>query len=193
MVERMGIVAIVAACCLAMACQSTGPEEPMPDQADEETQVLAQGDDDEPGRVEPSADSEALLALIDGYESWEYHAGLDSHTASGHPGDIWVIAYANEEGVEMVEQQQVPAPAGTIFVKEEYDADGAAEPVAVTVMQKLSDEQGDWYWLKTDPDLQSVVETPDGVVLEGTEDLGCIGCHAAEADQDYVMTPQFGN
>ena len=180
---------------LAINCQTSSPDEtdqPVaeePGEADETMQ--GQGNEPPEGHVEPSQHSADLMELIADYEEWSYHAGVDTHTPSGHPGDVWVIAYANEAGVQMVEQQQVPALQGTIFVKEEYDADGADEPYAVTVMEKLSDEQGDWYWMKTDPDLNYIVETPEGMVLEGTEDLGCIGCHAASAHQDYVMAPQF--
>ena len=186
------VVALVVS--LTLGCETPRPDAPEEPPAQEPPAEEPPVEDDEPEGptlVEPSQQSAELMELIADYEEWGFHAGVDSHTPSGHPGEIWVIAYANPAGIAMVEEQQVPAPQGVILVKEEYDADDADEPTAVTVMQKLSDEQGDWYWMKTDPDLESIVRTADGMVLEGTENLGCIDCHAAQADQDYVMTPQF--
>lgn len=190
-------VAALLVMVLVTGCQTT-PEQPEEMAADDEAVASGGGveadDDDEagePGLVAPADHSEELMDEIVDYETWEFHAGIDTQTPSGHPGDVWVVAYANELGVQMVEDQQVPAPAGTIFVKEEYDGEDAANPFAVTVMEKLSDEEGDWYWMKSDPDLQGIVEGPEGMALEGTEDLGCINCHGAAAHQDYVMAPQF--
>ena len=159
--------------------------EPEPDPEPEPEEV-----EDEMVWIDPSQDSADLLEDIENYGEWDHHAGVDTHFESGHPGDVWVIAYANEAGIETVEQEQIPVPEGAIFVKEEYDGDGVEDPSAVTVMAKLSDEMGDWYWLKSDPELEQVMEM-EGMALEGTEDLGCIGCHAEAADRDYLMAPAF--
>lgn len=204
MVRLRNVLTVLLVAALMWGCEEEPAvdeqpdDQPQPDQQQPQPQPQPQleqqddEDDDEMTLVEPSEHAEDLMDQIEDYEQWDHYAGLDTHFESGHPGDVWVIAYGNETGLEAVEQQQIPVPQGTVLVKEEYHEDGAEDPFAVTVMEKLSDEQGDWYWLKADPELQQVVEGPEGIALEGTEELGCINCHAAEEDNDFLMAPGVG-
>lgn len=192
------LVAAILVAGLSMACQQTSEDdEPVehPEQRQTQPQPVEMASDEDTSEdeqmtfLEPSEHSRQLMDQIRDYWDWDYHADLDTHYESGHPGDVWVISYANESGGQAVEEGRIPVPEGAIYVKEEYDADGADDPFAVTVMEKLSDERGDWYWMKADPDLEQIVEGPGEMALEGTEDLGCIDCHGAAADDDYLMAP----
>ena len=190
--------AIAVSLLLVAGCNQPEPADDQPQepptidhQAQAQQQEMEQQDEGMT-LLDPSEHSQQLMDQIRDYDQWSYHGDLDTHYESGHPGDVWVIAYANETGEQAVDDQNIPVPEGAIYVKEEYDADGAEDPFAVTVMEKLSEQQGDWYWMKTDPDMERIVEGPEQTPLEGTENLGCIDCHGAAADDDYLMTPGLG-
>lgn len=171
--------------------------------------VSACGDDDDPAEnqnqnqnqnqnngegpavVDPSTDSEDLLTAIDDYTSWDHFAGNDSPEQGGHPNDVWVVSYANEGAQDSFADDIVPYPEGSIIVKEEYvEEDGDA--AFVTVMEKIGEDMGEWYWMKATADLEKIIDHPDAGPLEGSGDdspPGCVGCHgdAGEpGDHDFV-------
>ncbi len=191
--ELLFLVSIIIAGLALTGCEQPEPEVEEPVEVEEEPEpepVVEEEEEMEMELAEPSEQAAELIAAIEGYEQWEHHEGMDEPYESGHPGDVWVIPYANEVGHQAVADQQLPIPEGAIFVKEEYaDADGE-ELTGVTVMEKLSEEMGDWYWLKTDPELQGVMEM-EGMALEGPDVEGCVNCHGEASGQDYLMLPEF--
>jgi hypothetical protein len=75
-------------------------------------------------------------------------------------------------------------PAGAIIVKENYMPDSTL--AATTVMYKVPDynpEAGDWYWVKFLPDGQV-----DGDGMAQGRVGGCIQCHGAKKNNDYIFT-----
>ena len=175
-----------------MGCEE---EEPAvePEEVEEEPEPEPEPEEEEEPEMslaDPSERSQELIDAIEGYTEWEHYEGADELMESGHPGDVWVIAYGNDTGLEAVADNTLPVPAGSIFVKVEHDGPEAEEPSAVTVMEKQSDEMGDWYWLKTDPDLEQVI-VMDGMALEGPDVTGCVNCHGEQSEQDYLMLADF--
>lgn len=181
--RKIGPLFVAMILVFGVACGEDDPENQTQNQVDNDDN----GDDEGPELTDPSADSQDLLDAISDYEGWDHYAGNDSQMESGHPGDIWVVSHANEGGQTAAEE--TPAEEGSIIVKEEYTEEGADDPPFVTVIEKLSDEEGDWYWLKATADLDQVVVHPDAGPLEGTENLGCIDCHGQASDNDYLVLP----
>ncbi|WP_161598284.1 cytochrome P460 family protein [Pseudodesulfovibrio senegalensis] len=76
-----------------------------------------------------------------------------------------------------------PKPSGAIVVKENFSSE--KELMAITVMYKVKDYNpmaGDWFWVKY---------SPDGTVLKEGKPKGCIACHGARADEDYIMVSDY--
>lgn len=131
----------------------------------------------------PGNDPDELWTFItktDNYRTWcpwSDHRGI--HPGSSPHGATHRV-FVNRPGQMST---QVPARNGTIVVKENFDREGAL--TAVTVMFKskgYNPEAGDWYWAKY---------SPDGKVDKAGKPAGCIGCHAARADNDYIMLHEF--
>ena len=69
---------------------------------------------------------------------------------------------------------------GSIIAKENYTAE--KKFVALTVMYKIkgyNPTAGDWFWAKYNP---------DGTVAAAGRVKGCIDCHSAKKDNDYIFT-----
>jgi hypothetical protein len=101
----------------------------------------------------------------------------------------------------------VGAHKGKVIVKRNYGGDGVSIDAvskdrakflgAVTVMFKreagYDKDNGDWFWVKYKAD-GSLHTNPKGMMLAGRvmkgADKGCIACHAAMKDNDYVFGKQ---
>ena len=72
-------------------------------------------------------------------------------------------------------------PEGAIIVKENYGKDQKTL-MAITPMYRVkgyNPEGGDWFWGKYGP---------DGKIMASGKPKGCIQCHAAKKDNDWLFT-----
>lgn len=101
----------------------------------------------------------------------------------------------------------VGSQKGKVVVKRNYGGEGVSIDAvskdrgkflkAVTVMFKRESgydkDNGDWFWVKYKPD-GSLHTNPKGMMLAGRvmkgADKGCIACHSAVKDKDYLFGKQ---
>ncbi len=131
------------------------------------------------------AAAQSLWLEVKDYRDWTAH----SHTPvlGQAPHGAYVQVFYNDT-VKAAIGSEGAWPDGSIIIKDNYPAneegDGPDELGAITIMKKAD---GTWFWAKYKPD-GSLFETPDGEPIAGTEDLGCISCHAGGEWRDYVIT-----
>ena len=127
----------------------------------------------------PAADAGEFWGFItrsSPYKEWKFwddHADMQPGRAPHGP---FHRVYVNDI---LLNADGVPAPYGSIQVKESYNKD--KQMMNITVMYKLKDfnpSAGDWWWAKYDLDGKA---GPVGKVQ------GCIGCHGVRADNDYIL------
>lgn len=102
-------------------------------------------------------------------------------SVGGHKGKLIVKRNYGPEGISI----------------KDVSADRAKHLKAVTVMfrrEKGYDaDNNDWFWVKYKPD-GSLHTNPKGMMLAGRVakgmDKGCIACHSAQKEQDYVFGKQ---
>ncbi len=127
----------------------------------------------------PATDADQLweyITKVDPYNKWENwpdHKGMQEGVAPHGPlHEVFV----NTAGLK---KAGWPKTDGTIVVKENFSPD--KKLAAITVMYKrkgYNPEAGDWYWVKY---------SPDGKAAKAGKPAGCIGCHSARAEMDYIM------
>ena len=104
---------------------------------------------------------------------WDDHKGMiEGREPHGSLHKVYVnnAAYSSHS---------VPLKYGAIQVKENYNKN--QKLMAITVMYKLkgyNPDDGDWFWAKY---------SPDGMAKPYGKPSGCIGCHGAKADNDFVI------
>ncbi len=131
----------------------------------------------------PGADPKDLWEYItktSPYTQWNYwddHKGLlEGNQPHGSLHKVFVnhAAYSSKSA---------PLNYGAIQVKENYNKD--EKLMAITVMYKVkgyNPEAGDWFYAKY---------TPDGMAKPFGKPKGCVECHGAMAENDYVMVHDF--
>lgn len=144
------------------------------------------GGGSEPSFVEPSAETQAVWADIEGYASWPKFPENEEPKKSAAHENMLVVTYYNDAVGAAMESGELPLPDGSILVKDHFAK--AGEPtMALTIMAKRG---GNWYWVKARPD-GKVFAGPDGQGLEGTGVAMCTGCHDGAKSNDYVYTHAF--
>ncbi len=140
--------------------------------------------------AEPSAESKALWAKIQGYSTWAKFTENQTPVPSKSHMDMFVVTYHNDVVADAVTNNTLPLPDGAILVKDNFASADAAMPMAVTVMSK---EGGEWYWLEATPDGKVVIDSmmDKGKPLEGKGVTMCVGCHDGAKDNDQVFTHKF--
>jgi hypothetical protein len=127
----------------------------------------------------PAADPQALweyITEVSPYQEWGFWEDHKDMQPGNAPHGPFHKVFVNET---LLKATGVPAPYGSIQVKESYDKN--KEKVAITIMYKVKDynpEAGDWYWARYSLEGEA---GPEGKVQ------GCIGCHAVKADNDYIL------
>ena len=131
----------------------------------------------------PGADPDALWEYITKtspytlWHFWDDHKGLlEGNQPHGSFHNVYIngIAYRANSN---------PLPNGAIQVKENFNKD--KKLMAITVMYKVkgyNPDAGDWFWVKY---------TPDGKAKPYGRPKGCISCHGAADDNDFVMVHEF--
>jgi hypothetical protein len=153
---------LLGACALAYAIHEVRPAE---------TQITL-----------PGADGNALYEYIvkaDPYKKWELWPGKGRFYHGREPHGSLLITYLNDSAHYSAKRQK-PMSDGAIIVKENYSADKRL--VAITVMYKImgyNPKAGDWFWAKY---------VPDGTIERSGKVKGCIDCHSANKDNDYIFS-----
>jgi hypothetical protein len=127
----------------------------------------------------PGESPEALWTYITvtspymGWAQWPEHKGLKPGRSPHGPLNA---VYVNGP---MLESKRTPAKYGSIIVKAGYSQNKRLR--AITVMYKLegyNPTAGDWFFAKY---------SPDGKPGPYGKPKGCVGCHSAKADNDYIF------
>lgn len=113
------------------------------------------------------------------FEDWAFWPGHEGIQPGQAPHGPFHEIYVNGVLLSALPTASRTAPAGSIIVKENRNAD--REVTAVTVMAKVegfAPDAGDWFWARYD--------TSGKVQAEGRIQ-GCVACHAGMKDNDYVI------
>lgn len=131
----------------------------------------------------PGPDPKALwehISTTSPYTQWQFwddHQGMqkgDAPHGSFHKVYVNDIAYGSAFA---------PMKNGSIVVKENYN--DKKKLMAITVMYKVDDynpDAGDWFWVKY---------SPKGKANPYGKPKGCISCHSATPDSDYIFVHEF--
>ena len=114
------------------------------------------------------------------YTKWNLWPGTEKMYEGTQPHGAFLTTYVSKGAKQAIEKNKGKFANAAIIVKENYMPDKTL--AAVTVMYKAkgyNPEAGDWFWAKYNPD--------GSVAAEGMVG-GCIKCHSAKADNDWVFT-----
>ena len=131
----------------------------------------------------PKADGKAVYDYItktSPYEQWPLWPGKDKFYKGQHPHGALLTTYVTESAKATINSKSGQFADGSIIVKENYMPDKTLG--AVTVMYRVKGydpEAGDWFWAKY---------KADGSIEKEGKVAGCIGCHTAAIQNDWVFT-----
>jgi len=114
------------------------------------------------------------------YTKWSLWPGTEKLYEGTQPHGAFLTTYVTKGARQAIEKKKGKFSQSAIIVKENYMPDKTL--AAVTVMYKAigyNPEAGDWFWAKY---------KPDGSVEKEGKVGGCIKCHSAKADNDWVFT-----
>ncbi len=146
----------------------------------------------EPPEAQPPVQKAAALPDTDGgtlvefitatqdYRQWPLFPGKDPLYQGQHPHGAYLTTYVSPAVLAALQSKSGKLPDGAVIVKENYSPQ--KELAAVTVMYRrigYNPEAGDWFWLKY---------APDKTVLAEGKVEGCINCHRAVQNDDWVFT-----
>ncbi|MDF1552887.1 MAG: cytochrome P460 family protein [Deferrisomatales bacterium] len=130
----------------------------------------------------PAPDGKALwtyMTKTSPYVGWGYWPGRYGMYEGTEPHGAHLKVFANGPALRAAREGK-PMPAGAIVVKENYGMDGKTL-MAVTPMYKMNGynpEGGDWFWAKYNA---------DGSIDKEGKVGGCIKCHEAVKDQNWIF------
>jgi hypothetical protein len=114
------------------------------------------------------------------YTKWNLWPGKGKMYEGTEPHGALLTVYVTKGARQAIEKKKGKIANAAIIVKENYKPDKTL--AAITVMYKgkgYNPEAGDWFWAKYNP---------DGSVDKEGKVAGCIKCHSAKADNDWVFT-----
>ncbi len=148
--------------------------------------AIHQGSEGISPALKPQADAGEVWQYItfqDNYTKWSRWPGTEKLYKGTQPHGAFLTTYVSEDARQNIRKKRAPLPDRSFVVKENYTAD--KELAAITVMYKIKNynpEAGDWFWAKY---------KPDGTVDASGKVAGCIKCHSAKADNDWVFTGEL--
>ena len=170
MIRRLTLSCLILCLSLASGCQQQN-EAPPTQPSNQKAAAL------------PDADGRTLIELItvtQDYRQWPMFPGKAALYQGQHPHGAYLTTYVSPPVLAALQNKSGKLPDGAIIVKENYSPE--KELAAVTVMYRragYNPEEGDWFWLKYSPD--------QTILAEGRID-GCINCHRAVQNNDWVFT-----
>jgi len=112
------------------------------------------------------------------WKSWDDHQGMQE---GSEPHGSFNKVYVNDEAYG---SSTAPAQYGSIIVKENYTK--KKKLAALTVMYKVkgyNPEGGDWFYVRYKP--------KNGKAKPYGKPKGCVSCHSANSDNDYIFVHEF--
>ncbi len=131
----------------------------------------------------PEAEGAAVIQYItevDPYQGWALWPDKGKLYEGKHPHGAFLTTYVSSGALPAITGKAGVIPDRAFVVKENYTPE--KKLAAVTVMYKLkgyNPSGGDWYWLKYGA---------DGTIEKQGMVEGCIGCHTAVKDNDWLFT-----
>jgi len=120
------------------------------------------------------------ITKTDPYQKWEKWPGYPGIYPGKSPHGAYLKLFANSIAQKALKEGK-PMPEGAIIVKENYGKDQKTL-MAITPMYRVkgyNPEGGDWFWGKYGP---------DGKIMASGKPKGCIQCHAAKKNNDWLFT-----
>lgn len=121
-----------------------------------------------------------FLTVTNPYESWDFYPGTGKFYEGKHPHGALLTTYVNKVALKGIEGKTGTLAVGAIIVKENYSPDKKLG--AVTIMYRVdgyNPDAGDWFWAKY---------KADGSIEKEGKVAGCIGCHTAAINNDWIFT-----
>ena len=110
------------------------------------------------------------------YPHWPGHEGIRRSQA---PHGSFHRIYINSILRDALPCEIKTVPEGGIIVKENFDSERRLGKVSVMAKIKgYNPEAGDWFW---------ALFQADGTVIAAGKPKGCIECHAAVEENDYIL------
>ncbi|MFO7983468.1 MAG: cytochrome P460 family protein [Desulfuromonadales bacterium] len=131
----------------------------------------------------PQPEGEAVYEYItetNPYQEWALYPGTDKLYEGQHPHGALLTTYVSKKAEKAITSRSGQFPDDSIIVKENYMPDETLG--AVTVMYRVdgyNPDAGDWFWAKY---------KADGDIEKEGKVAGCIGCHTAAIENDWVFT-----
>lgn len=131
----------------------------------------------------PKADGNAVYEYItktNPYQQWSFFPGKTELYQGKHPHGALLTTYVNDFALNGIKAKVGTLADGAMIVKENYMPD--KKLAAVTVMYRVDGydpDAGDWFWAKY---------KADGSIEKEGKVGGCIGCHAAVINNDWIFT-----
>jgi hypothetical protein len=110
------------------------------------------------------------------YTKWDFWPDHKGMLPGMEPHGSQHKVYVNDIALN---SSHAPLEYGSIQVKENYN--NANKLMAITVMYKVkgyNPEDGDWFWVRY---------KPSGKAKPYGKPKGCVGCHSANASNDYIF------
>jgi hypothetical protein len=131
----------------------------------------------------PGADPKELwehISKTSPYTQWKFWDDHKGMLEGNEPHGSLHKVYVNDKTYD---SSSAPLEYGAIVVKENYNK--KKKLMAITVMYKVdgyNPKVGDWFWARY---------TPRGKAKPYGKPKGCVGCHTANADNDFIFVHDF--
>lgn len=135
------------------------------------------------GGALPDTNGAAVYKFItktDPYQQWALFPGKDKLYKGKHPHGALLTTYVNEVALTGINGKGGTLANGSIIVKENFMPNKMLG--AVTVMYRVDSynpDAGDWFWAKY---------KADGKIAKEGKVAGCISCHTAAINNDWIFT-----
>ena len=131
----------------------------------------------------PEAKGQAVYDYVtktNPYQQWSLFPGKGKLYPGKHPHGALLTTYVNDVALAGINDKIGTLADGSIIVKENYMPN--KELGAITVMYRVAGYDpngGDWFWAKY---------AANGSIAKEGKVNGCINCHAAVINNDWVFT-----
>jgi hypothetical protein len=135
-----------------------------------------------PSEQLPAPKGKEVVAYLNqvNYTSWQLWPGKAKLYEGRHPHGSFLTTYVSKGAYKAIEGKKGSIPAGEFVVKENYTPEKQLDVITVMYRQAgYNADGGDWFWLKY---------KLEGTIMAEGQVGGCIGCHAAVKDNDWLFT-----
>ncbi len=145
--------------------------------------VLAQGDAD------PEELTKKFMGILESqaYEyTWHYEPGVEPGFYEGQaPHGAMLRTFVNNIAYDAIQHGMTELPVGSFVSKQNYTPEKvlAATTIMVKMEEGFNADAGDWFWAKVQP---------DGTIDAAGAPAGCVGCHGAKKDNDWLFNATLG-